>query len=129
MHALLYVCIQVRKFLRHGGHVDTVYKSAYGWDVGADYAHTRPSDGATPLNYVATWTDVIGLTDAAALVGAAPSSTGLRVGPNPYPDPDPNPSPPLSLSSSTSPNPPPGGAAPRARGGPTPRRWPRPGKQ
>ena len=85
MHALLYVCIQVRKFLRHGGHVDTVYKSAYGWDVGADYAHTRPSDGATPLNYVATWTDVIGLTDAAALVGAAPSSTGLRVGAQPSP--------------------------------------------
>ena len=85
MHALLYVCIQVRKFLRHGGHVDTVYKSAYGWDVGADYAHTRPSDGATPLNYVATWTDVIGLTDAAALVGAAPSSTGLRVGAQPLP--------------------------------------------
>ena len=51
---------EVRRFLRHGGHVDTVYKSAYGWDVGPDWLFTRPSEGMTPLNYVATWTDVIG---------------------------------------------------------------------
>ena len=67
---------EVRKFLVHGGHVDTVYKSAYGWDVGADYAHARPNDGATPLNYVATWTDVIGPPDAAALVALPPRALG-----------------------------------------------------
>ena len=71
---------EVRKFLVHGGHVDTVYKSAYGWDVGADYAHARPNDGATPLNYVATWTDVIGPPDAAALVALPPRAQGGWVG-------------------------------------------------
>ena len=75
-HCLSGAVAEVRKFLRHGGHVDTVYKSAYGWDVGADYAHARPSDGATPLNYVATWTDVIGLTDSAALVALLPRARG-----------------------------------------------------
>ena len=35
-------------------------QSAYGWDVGPDWLFTRPNDGATVLNYVATWTDVIG---------------------------------------------------------------------
>mmetsp|Transcript_36062 Transcript_36062/g.84222 ORF Transcript_36062/g.84222 Transcript_36062/m.84222 type:complete len:635 (+) Transcript_36062:226-2130(+) len=51
---------EVRRFLELGGHADTVYKSAYGWDVGAAYSDTKPTDGATVLNYVATWTDVIG---------------------------------------------------------------------
>jgi len=46
--------------LELGGHADTVYKSAYGWDVGPDWLFTKPSDGTTVLNYVATWTDVIG---------------------------------------------------------------------
>lgn len=58
---------EVRRFLKHGGHVDTVYKSAYGWDVGPEWLFTKPNEGATPLNYVATWTDVIG-APAAELV-------------------------------------------------------------
>jgi len=37
-----------------------VYKSAYGWDVGPDWLFTKPNDGTTVLNYVATWTDIIG---------------------------------------------------------------------
>jgi hypothetical protein len=51
---------QVRRFLEQGGHADTVYKTAYGWDVGPDWLFTKPSDGITVLNYVATWTDIIG---------------------------------------------------------------------
>lgn len=51
---------QVRRFLELGGHADTVYKHAYGWDVGPDWLFTKPSDGITVLNYVATWTDIIG---------------------------------------------------------------------
>ena len=51
---------QVRRFLELGGHADTVYKSAYGWEVGADWLFTKPNDGATVLNYVSTWTDIIG---------------------------------------------------------------------
>ncbi len=51
---------EVRRFLEAGGHADTVYKQAYGWDVGPDWLFTKPSDGTTVLNYVATWTDVIG---------------------------------------------------------------------
>ena len=51
---------EVRRFLQQGGHADTVYKSAYGWDVGPDWLFTKPNDGTTVLNYVATWTDVIG---------------------------------------------------------------------
>ena len=47
-------------FLEMGGHADTVYKSAYGWDVGPDFLFTKPNDGTTVLNYVATWSDVIG---------------------------------------------------------------------
>lgn len=58
---------EVRRFLQQGGHVDTVYKSAYGWDVGPEWLFTKPNDGSTPLNYVATWTDVIG-SPAAELV-------------------------------------------------------------
>ena len=45
----------VKRFLELGGHADTVYKSAYGWDVGPDYLFTKPNDGTTVLNYVATW--------------------------------------------------------------------------
>jgi len=51
---------EVRRFLEQGGYADTVYKSAYGWDVGPDYRHTKPNDGTNMLNYVATWSDVIG---------------------------------------------------------------------
>ena len=51
---------EVRRFLEQGGYADTVYKSAYGWDVGVDWLFTKPNDGTTVLNYVATWTDVIG---------------------------------------------------------------------
>ena len=51
---------EVRRFLEQGGYADTVYKSAYGWDVGPDWLFTKPNDGTTVLNYVATWTDVIG---------------------------------------------------------------------
>lgn len=51
---------QVKRFLDLGGHADTVYKADYGWDVGPDYLFTKPNDGTTVLNYVATWSDVIG---------------------------------------------------------------------
>lgn len=51
---------QVKRFLELGGHADTVYKAAYGWDVGPDWLFTKPSDGITVLNYVSTWTDIIG---------------------------------------------------------------------
>ena len=51
---------EVRRFLEQGGYADTVYKSAYGWDVGPDWLFTKPNDGTTVLNYVATWTDIIG---------------------------------------------------------------------
>ena len=51
---------QVRRFLELGGHADTVYKNDYGWDVGPDWLFTKPSDGITVLNYVSTWTDIIG---------------------------------------------------------------------
>jgi len=51
---------EVRRFLEQGGYADTVYKSAYGWDVGPDWLFTKPNDGTTVLNYVCTWTDVIG---------------------------------------------------------------------
>lgn len=50
----------MRRYLEHGGFVDLPYKDAYGWDVGPDWRFTRPSEDITPLNYVATWTDVIG---------------------------------------------------------------------
>jgi len=62
---------QVRRFLELGGHADTVYKSAYGWDVGPDVAFTKPADGTTVLNYVATWSDIIGESDADAPVAIA----------------------------------------------------------
>jgi len=39
--------------------VDTVYRNDYGWNVGPDYAHTRPTEGMTVLNYVCYWSDVI----------------------------------------------------------------------
>lgn len=51
---------EVARFLQRGGHADTVYKAAYGWEVGPDWLFTKPNEGATVLNYVATWTDVIG---------------------------------------------------------------------
>jgi len=51
---------EVRRFLAHGGYVDCVYKDSYGWDVGPDWRFTQPSKEITPLNYVATWTDVVG---------------------------------------------------------------------
>jgi len=53
---------EVKRFLASGGYADTVYKSAYGWDVGPDWTFTKPNDGTTVLNYVATWSDVIGET-------------------------------------------------------------------
>jgi len=62
---------QVQRFLELGGHADTVYKSAYGWDVGPDVAFTKPSDGTTVLNYVATWSDIIGESNADAPVAIA----------------------------------------------------------
>ena len=39
---------------------DTVYKEDYGWDVNPDYLFTKPHNNVTLLNYVATWTDLIG---------------------------------------------------------------------
>jgi len=53
---------ELERFLSLGGHADTVYKSDYGWDVGPDWTFTKPNDGTTVLNYVATWSDVIGET-------------------------------------------------------------------
>jgi len=70
---------ELRRFLDQGGHADTVYKGAYGWDVGPDWGFTKPTDGITVLNYVATWTDVIGPRPAAEMArlllraGADPS--------------------------------------------------------
>jgi len=52
----------LKRYLEMGGYADKVYKPAYGWDefVGADWTHTKPNDGVSFLNYVATWSDVIG---------------------------------------------------------------------
>lgn len=55
---------EVRRFLQQGGHADTVYKSDYGWAVGPDYLFTRPTENITLLNYVATWTDIVGEASA-----------------------------------------------------------------
>jgi len=51
---------EVRAYLEQGGHVDATYKELYGWDVGPEWRFTQPSQDVTLLNYVATWTDVIG---------------------------------------------------------------------
>jgi len=59
-HCMSGAVVEVRRFLEQGGHADTVYKEDYGWDVGPDWLFTKPNDGTTVLNYVATWTDVIG---------------------------------------------------------------------
>ena len=50
---------QLQRFLEAGGHADTVYKDDYGWEVGPDWLFTKPSNGMTLLNYVATWSAVI----------------------------------------------------------------------
>jgi len=66
---------QVRRFLETGGWPDIVYKSAYGWEVGASYADTKPEDGHTLLNYVATWTDIIGMGPSCEIVQLLLGST------------------------------------------------------
>ena len=66
-HCMAGSVVEVERFLVQGGHADTVYKSAYGWDVGPDWTFTKPADGMTVLNYLATWSDIIG--DAAPEIG------------------------------------------------------------
>ena len=51
---------QVKQFLELGGYADTVYKSAYGWEVNPNFLYTKPNDNTSVLNYVATWSDFIG---------------------------------------------------------------------
>ena len=70
---------EVRNILTQGGYADTVYKNAYLWDVGPDWQFTRPADGTTVLNYVATWTDVI--EPAADLVKVFYFSTRTPISP------------------------------------------------
>ena len=57
----------VRRFLDRGGYADTVYKNDYGWKVGPEYMHTKPTDGMTILNYVCYFADEI--DDAAPEIG------------------------------------------------------------
>ena len=44
-------------------YADTVYKNEYGWKVGPEYMHAKPTDGMTILNYLCFRADLI---DAAA---------------------------------------------------------------
>eukprot|EP00966_Prymnesium_polylepis_P140985 3255562-Prymnesium_polylepis.2 len=75
--------VEVRRFLEQGGHADTVYKEDYGWDVGPDWLFTKPNDGTTVLNYVATWTDVIGVRRPDGARDVEPRGCGGTVAPIP----------------------------------------------